>query len=76
MKETEQASCSRQTQTGSERNYATRGRCLPTSVFFTPRGRIMAYGFLPDSRRICMMRAIVGRSWTEYMSSRDHRGQA
>ena len=33
-KKIEPASCSGQTQTGSERNCATRGRCLSTSVLF------------------------------------------
>ena len=35
-----------------------------------------AYGFRPDSGRICMMCVIVGWSRTEYMSSLDHRGRA
>ena len=45
-----------------------------TRFYSTPRGRVMAYGFRPVSGRICMlwgMFAIVGLSWTEYMSSQD-----
>ena len=37
-KETKPASCSGRTRTGSERNYATKGRCLPTSVLFYAKG--------------------------------------
>ena len=43
--------------------------------YSTPRGRVMAYGFHSDSGRICMMCVIMGRSGTEYMSSRDHQVQ-
>ena len=47
--------------------------------YSTPRGRLMAYGFRQVSGRICMVCSlfvIMGWSWTEYMSSRDHRGRA
>ena len=47
--------------------------------YSTPRGRVMAYEFHPISEQICMLCGlfvIVGRSWTEYMSSWDHQGQA
>ena len=44
--------------------------------YSTPRGHVMAYRFRQDSERICMMCVIVGRSGTEYMSSRDHQGRA
>ena len=59
MKETEPASCNGQTQTGLERNCDMRGRCLPTSILFTPRGRVMAYEFRLNFERICMMCVIV-----------------
>ena len=47
--------------------------------YSTPRGRVMAYKFCLIFGQICMMCGlfvIVGRSWTEYMSSWDHRGRA
>ena len=47
--------------------------------YSTPRGRVMVYGFLLVSGQIymlCGLFVIVGRSWTKYMSSWDHRGRA
>ena len=48
-------------------------------IYSTPRGYVMAYRFCPVFELICMLCGlffIVGRSWTEYMSSWDHRGRA
>ena len=45
--------------------------------YSTPRGSVMAYGFRLVFGRICMMCGlfvIVRLSWTECMSSQDHRG--
>ena len=50
------------------------GVFLP-QFYCTPRGRVMAYGFRSASGRffmLCGLFVIVGWSWTEYMSSRDH----
>ena len=63
---------------------ARNGTALQEVGVFLPRfystlkGHVMAYGFRLVSGRICILCGlfvIVGQSWTEYMSSRDHRGQ-